>query len=246
MEALIDVALQDGVLTDQEKMVLIKRAQKEGIDIDELDIYIQSILQKRAQEKNAQELEEARNSKMGDVKKCPNCGGVLNPGNATCPHCGISLNAETKSDVVENLLKKLADVDGSVDYTQMKHMQRETLKVENAKKKMSIISSTVVPNTRGDILKLLAFTKAKAKKSGSNTGISDWDRSEDLSYAYWMLYESCISLAQVSFSNDPAFKTYFDYYESIQNKKVNLSKSQIYLYIAGAVILLLWLLMAIS
>lgn len=30
MEALIEAALQDGVLTDQEKTVLLKRAQREG------------------------------------------------------------------------------------------------------------------------------------------------------------------------------------------------------------------------
>ena len=36
LENLIKVTLADGVLTDKEKSVLIKRAQKEGVDIDEL------------------------------------------------------------------------------------------------------------------------------------------------------------------------------------------------------------------
>ena len=39
MEALIQATLEDGVLEDHEKAALIKRAQKEGIDLDELEIY---------------------------------------------------------------------------------------------------------------------------------------------------------------------------------------------------------------
>ena len=49
LKELIDITLQDGVLTDQERAVIVKRAQKEGIDVDELEIYIQSLLQKRNQ-----------------------------------------------------------------------------------------------------------------------------------------------------------------------------------------------------
>lgn len=65
MENLIEATLQDGILTDQEKNVLIKRAQKEGIDIDELDVYIQSLLQKRHQAESAKDAENDRKSKMG-------------------------------------------------------------------------------------------------------------------------------------------------------------------------------------
>lgn len=46
MEALIAASIEDGILTEQEKRVLVKRAEKEGIDLDELEVYIQSMLQK--------------------------------------------------------------------------------------------------------------------------------------------------------------------------------------------------------
>ena len=41
MEALISASLQDGVLTDQEKAVLKKRAEKEGEDWDEVEMIIE-------------------------------------------------------------------------------------------------------------------------------------------------------------------------------------------------------------
>ena len=50
LEQLIQATLEDGVLEDYEKAALVKRAIAEGVDIAELEIYINSILQKRQKE----------------------------------------------------------------------------------------------------------------------------------------------------------------------------------------------------
>ena len=50
LDKLIQSSLQDGILTDQEKAVILKRAKAEGEDIDEVEIYIDSLLQKRQKE----------------------------------------------------------------------------------------------------------------------------------------------------------------------------------------------------
>ena len=44
LEKLIQSSLQDGILTDQEKAAIIKRAKAEGEDIDEVEIYIDSLV----------------------------------------------------------------------------------------------------------------------------------------------------------------------------------------------------------
>lgn len=49
MEALINSALRDGVLTDQEKAVLKRRAEKEGEDWDEIEMIINSRLPRQEQ-----------------------------------------------------------------------------------------------------------------------------------------------------------------------------------------------------
>ena len=51
LEDLIKATLEDGILEDYEKEALIKRAQKEGVDLTELEIYINSLLQKRKRER---------------------------------------------------------------------------------------------------------------------------------------------------------------------------------------------------
>lgn len=59
LENLIQATLEDGVLEDYEKAALVKRAQAEGVDLTELEIYINSILQKRQRE-----LDNERNAQI--------------------------------------------------------------------------------------------------------------------------------------------------------------------------------------
>lgn len=47
LENLIQATLEDGILEPYEKEALVKRAKAEGVDLTELEIYINSILQKR-------------------------------------------------------------------------------------------------------------------------------------------------------------------------------------------------------
>ena len=50
LEALINASLEDGILEEYEKAAIVKRAKSEGVDLTELEIYINSILQKRKRE----------------------------------------------------------------------------------------------------------------------------------------------------------------------------------------------------
>lgn len=53
LEMLIDAAIADGVITEKERLILHKRAQAEGVDVDELDMIIDARLAK-AQKSPAQ------------------------------------------------------------------------------------------------------------------------------------------------------------------------------------------------
>ena len=62
LENLIQATLEDGILEVKEEAALIKRAQAEGVDIAELEIYINSILQKRKRE-----ADKEKNAKMEQI-----------------------------------------------------------------------------------------------------------------------------------------------------------------------------------
>lgn len=69
LENLIQATLEDGVLEENEKAALVKRAQREGVDLDELEIYINSLLQRRQRELN--EKKHCRKNSMRKRKKKP-------------------------------------------------------------------------------------------------------------------------------------------------------------------------------
>jgi len=128
LENLIKAALQDGVLTEQEKASIIKRAKAEGEDVDEVDIYIQSLVQKKQQElaKEAQEAETARivaqkkerearmaseleEQKQRDhiMRKCPVCGGIIPALSNVCPHCQHVINSYETDEKMMEMIKKI-------------------------------------------------------------------------------------------------------------------------------------------
>ena len=197
MEALIEATLQDGVLTDQEKAVLVKRAQKEGIDVDELDVYIQSLLQKRQQEQSEkrnqkeEEFEKEKAKAIGPV--CPKCGKQVPPLTLVCD-CGYEFTKKKEVSSVQLLFDKInniqltgAEID-SVSYTLEEKVGNEYRKVYDAdgnvakkvnqpqledlkrKKKLEIIKTFPVPNTKEDIIEFLALSLPNAQTKGGLLG----------------------------------------------------------------------------
>lgn len=170
MEALIEATLQDGVLTDQEKVVLVKRAQKEGIDVDELDVYIQSLLQKRQRE-----LKEKNKEAFG--RTCPNCGAQVPPLTLKCD-CGYEFTQKAKVSSVQELSDKIeiimnepttySNVDGEDSILNLKKIF--TIMDERKQRVMDLISMFPVPNTKEDIVEFLSLAAPKSIKKGGIMG----------------------------------------------------------------------------
>ena len=230
MEALIEATLQDGVLTDQEKAVLIKRAQKEGIDVDELDVYIQSLLQKRHQAEAEEDARNDRQSKMGSVKKCPHCGQPVQAGWAACPMCGFAFNVEENSASFVKFSEQISSMDTNMGIMGLGSVTGSWLK--KIQQKANVIETYPVPNNRMALLEFLSQLKVlgningKPAKSINPLFGQKMDDSKLFSLSYWKLFEKCIYIAKRSFANDPDFKEYFEYYEEqvTNNKKGFFSK----------------------
>lgn len=118
MEALIEATLADGELTDQEKTALVNRAEKEGVDLNELEIYIQSILQKRQQELDKKSREARAEQEEADLegeklraktlRVCPKCGAKIPHLSNACPDCGFVIE-KTELDEKLAYLKQLLE-----------------------------------------------------------------------------------------------------------------------------------------
>ena len=116
LDALIQEYLTDGVLTDKERAVIIKKAVGMGLDSDEIDLYLDAQIQKLDQASDA----IVRKQKG---KACPYCGGSVPLLVDKCPHCGenISVQAsEELQEIFDNLEEALVALKGGENFKRNK------------------------------------------------------------------------------------------------------------------------------
>lgn len=116
LNALIQQYLTDGVLTDKERQVILKKAEKMGLDRDEIELYLDAEVQKIDQQTDA-----AVRKQKG--KTCPFCGGSVPQLTDKCPHCGENITPEASKELQEifdNLEEALVDFKSGKDIAKSK------------------------------------------------------------------------------------------------------------------------------
>lgn len=172
LENLIQATLEDGKLEQYEKDALVKRAQAEGVDLTELEIYINSILQKRQREleneKKAAYAKAEKKKKEEFGRVCPNCGRQVQSMTLKC-ECGYEFNTQRNVSAMQRLSEELSKV--SLSRAEEKEIEEEAPASQNAKretilvnKRIAIISNFAVPNTKEDLLEFLAVSATNANK----------------------------------------------------------------------------------
>ena len=172
LEALINASLEDGVLEEYEKAAIVKRAKSEGVDITELEIYINSILQKRKRDHDL--AEDAKQEKIDQRKReafgrvCPNCGRQVPPMTLKC-ECGYEFTQQRTISSIQLLSEKLSNV--TLTKAEEREIEEAASTDQIAKretfivnKKIDIISIFPVPNTKEDIIEFLSLAIAGANK----------------------------------------------------------------------------------
>lgn len=191
LEQLIQYALADGVLTDKERAVLMKKAEAAGADLDEFEMILEAKVHEA--KKAAAAAAPKASNKEGEVRKCPHCGSPVSSFRTTCQECGHEFrNAEAvKSAAIlfeqikslemektrelalheDNKNKQLKAFGGV--YSRERRKQRDDL-VENLNEaekaikkrfneaKASLIKLYAVPNTNQDLLEFLTMAAAAA------------------------------------------------------------------------------------
>ena len=125
LDALIKEYLTDGVLTDKERQVILKKALGMGLDRDEIDLYLDAQVQKIDQAADAAILK-----KKGKV--CPYCQGDVPLLTTKCPHCEKIITAEATEELQEifnNLEEAL------INMKEGQHFERSRASVERYARK---------------------------------------------------------------------------------------------------------------
>lgn len=189
IEGLISAALADGVLTEKEKQILFKKAQSQGIDLDEFEMVLDARLvelQKAEKEKAAKSA--PKSDKYGTVRKCPACGAIVPAFQGVCPECG----------------HEFMDVDANAS---SKKLAEQLLKENNTNKQKQIIETFPLPNTKADLLEFLTALKPRIN-----------DAKDPLSKSYFKKYQECIEKAKVTFPNDKLIAPFIAEHDKIVSK----------------------------
>jgi hypothetical protein len=153
LEPLIEAAIADGVITDKERSILHKRAIALGVDVDELDMFMDARLFKRNEGKSA----DASLSLKEDLKKqdsgkkaasnCSGCGAPVNLARLTCGFCGALTG---KVDTPEAELKAVQELTAALN-SQLASIEFE--RVMN-RKAAAFWNTAYTPNSGPALIKL--------------------------------------------------------------------------------------------
>ena len=174
LENLIQATLEDGVLEEYEKAALVKRAQIEGVDLTELEIYIQSILQRRkkelAKEEDAKqaEIDKKKQEALGPV--CPKCHKQVPPMTLRCD-CGYEFTNNKNNSSVQLLFEKISKIQSQplINTNSVTPEYRGEMK-QRTEQILSLIQLCPVPNTKEDIIEFLSLAISNSKLKGGMWG----------------------------------------------------------------------------
>lgn len=194
IEKLIDMALADGELTEKEKQVLFKRAQAEGIDLDEFEMVLDAKLHQINVGNNVQPSPNSapQSNKYGDVKKCPACGAMIEAFTARCPECGHEFSNIAANSSIQRLFEMLNQVEseskedakgliGGLGRAYGDMFSSAFGGTKDTRKKKAIIQNFPIPTTKDDIIEFLSQAVPLARKPSMWSG----DEAAKEMYPVW-------------------------------------------------------------
>lgn len=201
LERLIDAALADGVLTEKEKQVLFKRAEAMGYDLDEFEMVLDAKLYDKTHSQQQQTVQTAapKSDKYGDVRKCPNCGAIVETYTAICPSCGYAFHNVGNVSSFEALSKKLNEIDS----------KRTVLSIYAGllgggveAKQANIINNFPVPTAKDDILEFLTMAQPLAIRPGMLSFKDNGQTSPIIGRAWYNKCKQVIFKSRIALKDD--------------------------------------------
>lgn len=218
LEELIEMVLEDGVITDKERKVLYTRAKAEGVDTDELDIVLEGRLAKMRKAQGAAAPtppvapapSQKDATRHGELTKCPVCGAVVDGGIPVCPECNYAFRGLEANSSVAKLTDILNAISKKFEGLNLKHQEKSSGNVfasifddtqaENLKQCISTTNNAIinfaVPTTKEDLMEFILFLEPKTR--GGLTAPHFHNKG-----AYRAKFDECCTKAMVFFPNDP-------------------------------------------
>lgn len=245
IEALISAALADGVLTEKEKQILFKKAQAQGIDLDEFEMVLDArLVELEKAEKAKKEAAAPKSSKYGDVRKCPVCGAMVPALAGVCPECGYefsgidaNLTSKKLAETLERITREWDSKIGDVKERNIAGGLIGMFDVVNTEKKWDssnddkkwelqtgkdnalaqAIRTTPIPNTKSDLFEFITMAQAAFLAISTSYVIAD---------AYHVKYTEAMIKVRNLYYKDDVFSNIINNDEYTQKQYQDIHKNQ--------------------
>lgn len=232
-------------ISEQEHKV--EEPKKDTTTVEKLDDSEDTSAMTRVEE---EELTERKVVYEGKIHKCPNCGEVLGSFQATCPACGYEVRDAKNSYSVREFAAKLEEIEhsrSSKGFGIKKMLQDQNEVNETDQKKINLIRSYVIPNTKEDLLEFLILASSNINLKRYNDFEQITMSQKAVSDAWEAKFEQAYEKAKLSFGNTPEFQKIQSIYEKKNGEITKSKKNRIYLWVGviGGFILVYVLLMGL-
>lgn len=245
IEALISAALADGVLTEKEKQILFKKAQAQGIDLDEFEMVLDArLVEIEKAEKEKVAASAPKSTKYGDVRKCPVCGAMVPALAGVCPECGYefsgvdaNLTSKKLAETLEKITREWDSKIGDVKERTISEGLFGMFDVANANKQWDIsnddkkwelqtrkdnalaqaIRTTPIPNTKSDLFEFITMAQAAFLAISTSYVIAD---------AYHVKYSEAMIKVRSLYYKDDVFSNIINNDEYTQKQYQDIHKRQ--------------------
>ena len=209
LEKLVDMALEDGVITEKEKDILVKRAKSLGIDLDEFEMYLDSRLASLSNTQNT----TPSLKKFGDLLKCPSCGASVPSLTIICKDCGFEFRNIKANSTVKELVDKLEHA--TITVASGEKLFLSILKGDCWAKvdylKSEIVANFPVPNTKEDLHEFAIFISSSIDSYKEIKIFNTFDNiykekaNEKWNDVWIKKYKEIIYKAKLLCEDDPSF-----------------------------------------
>lgn len=141
----------------------------------------------------------------GSIKKCPNCGEIVDAFTVRCKTCGYEFRESSSVSSIEDLKKNIEIINNStvkdnIFITSLGMVGERTNKI------VSAIKSFNIPNTKEDIVELMFFASSNISIDSYSSFQSAGKQNEKaISEAWKSKMEQAYQKAKISLINDSAF-----------------------------------------
>lgn len=178
----------------------------------------------------------------GSIHKCPNCGESIPSFVINCPSCGHEFRGVTATSSVNELSRKLEEIENKRIYRKPKtfhgKMYGTKEMTETDEQKINLIRNFAIPNTKEDLFEFIILAESNIYVDLYNTvsnPVMPNDSRKELSNAWEAKFEQAYNKAKYLFGEKEEFKAIGELYA---NNKAKISKAKrkarnFYIYLFG-------------